>query len=373
MGENLHSTASLNSLSQLNTPDTKSCKAVIYKKEDFDALSSLISEKSPVLHDEYAAQMMELHKIRHPEQKFSQKNLQTFFDEWSQGRDLSSEGIYVYYPWSNKLVHIVSELEFVELRTSRNKHKIKEEEQEHLSQRVIGVIGLSVGQSVALTLAMERTFGKLRIADFDTLELTNLNRIRSGIANMGLPKTVVVAREIAEIDPFLEVEIFGEGITEENIGSFLENEGERLDLLIEECDSLPVKILCREEARKLGIPVIMDTSDRGMIDVERFDLDKTLPLLHGYCGIESLAELKALSPEDQMRVMMKMVDFENLSSRMKYSFGELGKSLSTWPQLASDVIAGGGNTAKLARMIILGEEVPSGRYYFDVCEQLIRK
>src|SRR5690606_14080404 len=156
--------------------------------------------------------------------------------------DAATYGLYIYYPWSNKLVHIVTQEEFIELRTSRNKHKITEEEQEKLSKATIGVIGLSVGQSVALTLAMERSFGTLRIADFDTLELTNLNRIRVGISSMGLPKTIVVAREIAEIDPFLKVELFNEGITDKNIDDFF-GESKPLDLLIEECDSLPIKIL----------------------------------------------------------------------------------------------------------------------------------
>ncbi len=32
-------------------------------------------------------------------------------------------------------------------------------------------------------MAMERSFGELRIADYDVLELTNLNRIRTGVHN----------------------------------------------------------------------------------------------------------------------------------------------------------------------------------------------
>ena len=76
------------------------------------------------------------------------------------------------------------------------------EEKETLSKKKIGIIGLSVGQSIALTIAMERTCGELRIADFDILELSNLNRIRAGLPNLGIAKTIVVAREIAEIDPW---------------------------------------------------------------------------------------------------------------------------------------------------------------------------
>ncbi|WP_461487399.1 ThiF family adenylyltransferase, partial [Pedobacter sp.] len=123
-------------------------------------------------------------------------------------------GVWVYYSWSNKLVHLLDEEEFIIVRTNRNKYKITEEEQQLLATKKIGIMGLSVGQSVALTLAMERGFGELRIADFDELDLSNINRIRTGVQNIKLKKTVIVAREIAEIDPFLNVVCYHDGITE---------------------------------------------------------------------------------------------------------------------------------------------------------------
>src|SRR5690606_20421554 len=94
------------------------------------------------------------------------------------------------------------------------------EEQNILLSKKIGIIGLSVGQSVAISLAMERSFGELRIADFDTLDLSNMNRIRTGLFNLGIKKSWMVAREIAEIDPFLKVTVYEEGITDENIDDF---------------------------------------------------------------------------------------------------------------------------------------------------------
>ena len=358
-----------NILETLPKPETESYRPLILGGDDFEKLQELVNNRRPVLHDQLATQIMELYKIRNPHRKFTEEELQEAYRNWCSINDSDSYGLYVYYPWSNRLIHIVSREEFIELRTSRNKHKITEEEQEELSKKVMGVIGLSVGQSVALALAMERCCGTLRIADFDTLELTNLNRIRAGVQSLGLRKTVVVAREIAEIDPFIEVEVIDEGITENNIEYFL-HEGGKLDVLLEECDSFPIKILSRIKAREMRIPVIMDTSDRGMIDVERFDLDENLPLLNGRCQVSSYEELLKMTSAQQMEVMMAMVDFDNLSPRMKFSFGELGKSLSTWPQLASDVISGGGNAAKIARMIVLGENVPSKRYYFDVAKQV---
>lgn len=351
------------------SPDLTTYKPQIFDGKNSEAIERLVREKKPVFHDEIAGQIKEIYKIKNPQQRFSDADLSEYYDNWLKENDPNVYGCYVFYPWSNILVHLVSKEEFIELRTSRNQHKITQEEQDKLSHMTMGVIGLSVGQSVALALAMERCCGNLKIADFDTLELTNLNRIRAGVASLGLPKTIVVAREIAEIDPFINVELFSEGITETNIEQFLDG-GNKLDVLLEECDSLEIKILSRVKAREKGIPVVMDTSDRGMIDVERFDVDQNLPLLNGRCQISSVEELGKMTPEQRMNVMMTLVDFDNLSERMKLSFGELGKSLSTWPQLATDVISGGGNAAKVARMIVLGEEVPSKRYYFDVNDHI---
>src|SRR5690606_13941879 len=138
-------------------------------------------------------------------------------------------------PWLAKIVHILPEAEFVELRTAANRNKITEAERDILATKKEGVIGLSVGQSVALTIALERSCGEIRLADFDTLELNNLNRIRTGVHNLGIKKVYAVAREIAEIDPFLTTTCYTEGITEENINDFF-TKGGKLDVVLDECD-----------------------------------------------------------------------------------------------------------------------------------------
>ncbi|WP_113634879.1 Rv1355c family protein [Nubsella zeaxanthinifaciens] len=279
-------------------------------------------------------------------------------------------GVWVYYPWANKLVHILDQEEFITVRTNRNKHKITQDEQELLSTKKIGVIGLSVGQSVSLTLAMERGFGELRIADFDELDLSNINRIRTGVQNIGVKKTVIVAREIAEIDPFLNVVCFDEGITDDNIQSFLTENG-KLDLLIDECDSFDIKISAREAARNLQIPVLMEGSDRGTIDIERFDLEPNRPILHGMVDHLDMSKFKHLKTFDEkVPYIAAVTGFETLSPRMKASAVELMSSISTWPQLASAVTFGGGVSADLSRKILLNTLKVSGRYFLDLDEMI---
>src|SRR5258708_2371536 len=250
-------------------------------KEDSTMYSQLREYVPHVLvNDHIRDQLAGLIKTRTPQRKYTYSELEQEVQAWLGGTPPERYGVWVYYHWSQRLVHLLDQTEFIELRTARNVYKIAPDELEHLSRKRIGIIGLSVGQSVALTMAMERSFGEIRLADFDTLDLSNLNRLPSGVHNIGLPKVVIAAREIAEIDPFLRISCFFDGIHEDNIDRFLTDGGE-LDLLIEECDGMDIKFLARYRARELRIPVVMDTSDRGLLDVERFDREPERTIFHG--------------------------------------------------------------------------------------------
>jgi molybdopterin/thiamine biosynthesis adenylyltransferase len=335
------------------------------KKDMFELINNRIDVK---IYDTIASQLKELMKSSHPSLTLSSIEIEQKVAEHLGGVEMVEYGVWVYYPWNNKLVHLLDEEEFVLLRTNRNKYKITDAEESTLASKKVGVIGLSVGQSVSLTLAMERTFGELRIADFDDLEITNLNRLRSGVHNMGLLKTVLVAREIAEIDPYLKVTCFHEGITEDNLERFL-LEGGKLDVLIDECDGVDVKIKSRIAARNHGIPVLMEASDRCTIDIERFDLQPDRPILHGaveHLDISNIRNLKTM--EEKLPYILPIVGIDSMSPRLKASAVEIGQSISTWPQLASAVTMGGGITADICRKVLLGQLSVSGRYFIDIDE-----
>jgi len=322
---------------------------------------------STVLCDEIESQVADFIKKRNPSKKFSTQELE-FESQQMLGENPELFGLWVFYPWSNRMVHVLPEKMFVEVRTSRNHYKITPQEQAQLACKIVGVIGLSVGQSVAVTMAMERTCGELRLADFDALELTNLNRIRTGIHNLGVPKVVSVAREISEIDPFIKVKIFPQGLNESNMDEYLLSDG-KMDLLIEESDGFDIKILSRIRARQLRIPVLMEASDRCMVDVERFDLEPNRDILHGLVNHLNVEELKRLkTTEEKIPYMMDILGLETASTRLKASMLEIEQTINTWPQLASAVTMGGGITTDVARRILLSKFLKSGRFFVDVEE-----
>jgi tRNA A37 threonylcarbamoyladenosine dehydratase len=317
--------------------------------------------------DEMYAQLQELIKCKNPSIQIGEEEYPELVNKHLAGKEIAEYGVWVYYPWNQRMVHLLDEEEFIEVRTNRNRNKITTEEQSILKTKKMGIVGLSVGQSIALTIAMERTCGELRLADFDTAELSNLNRIRTGVHNLGLNKTVIAAREILEIDPFLNVKIFVDGLNEGNIDEFF-LQGGKLDLFIEVCDGLDLKITSRFKARELLVPVVMDTNDRGMLDVERFDIEPDRSIFHGLADGLDPVSIKNLTNEEKIPYILKMVGADTMSTRLKASMLEVKKSINTWPQLASSVALGGAATTDVCRRILLDQFHDSGRYYVDLDE-----
>jgi len=362
----------LNTKVQLTKQISDIYKPSFYRISNVDdkiTFDKLLSSDGIFIYDDMETHLRELIKSRHPSRKLKEADYKDLVPKHLGPCAMHDYGVWVWYPWSRRLVHMLDEQEFVEVRTNRNKYKITENEQNLLATKTIGVIGLSVGQSIAITLAMERTCGQIRLADFDTAELSNLNRLRTGIHNLGLRKTIIAAREIAEIDPYLDVKIYNDGITDSNIDDFFTKDG-KLDILVEVCDGLDIKVVSRFKARELRIPVVMDTNDRGMLDVERFDLEPERPIFHGLAGDLDPNKIKGLSNEDKVPYILKMIGAETISTRLKASMMEVEQSINTWPQLASSVTLGGGLTTDVCRRILLDQYHESGRYYVDL-DQLV--
>ncbi len=337
-------------------------------KKYFEALKNSIPGIQII--DEIDSQLKELIKLRNPSKKLSSEQIDDMISDHLEGKSKDEYGVWVYYPWLNKVVHLLGEREFIEVRTNRNHYKITPEEEAILAVKKIGIIGLSVGKAIATTIAMERICGELVLADFDLIELSNLNRIQTGVHNFNIKKTVVAAREIAEFDPFLKVTCLHEGLTESNVDDFFTKNG-NLDICIEVCDGLYTKIFIRQKAKEYGIPVVMNSSDRGTTDIERFDLDADLPILHGLVDhLDLEAAKKAKTNEEKVPYLLPMLGVETSSERLKASMLEIEESITTWPQLASGVIFGGGICTDVCRRILLNKFTKSGRYFVDTEQEI---
>jgi len=275
---------------------------------------------------------------------------------------------WAYYPWRRTVVAVLAPRAFRAVRLDRNRNMITVEEQARLGTLRIGVVGLSVGHVIAHTLAAQGLCGELRLADFDRIELSNLNRLPATVLDLGLNKAEVAARRIAELDPYLHVRVLGGGLTVDTVDDFLTG----LDIVVDECDSLDIKVILRERARARRTPVLMATSDRGMLDVERFDLQPQRPILHGLLGDLDFAQLSGISSREKVPHMLHFLEAEQLSPRVAASMVEIDRTLSTWPQVSSDVVLGATAIAEAVCRIGLGEDLRSGRTRLDVGRALNR-
>lgn len=309
----------------------------------------------------------ELFIVRNPEFKNSldkdiERELEVFL------KKNSIQTVFVYYPWKKTAVHTLSEKEYFELRTARNKNIITAEEQKTYRDTFVGIIGLSVGSNILNALTFSGGPKKIKLADYDIIEITNLNRLRAPLSAVGENKTEFAAKQTWDLDPFADLEIWSKGVNKNNIEKFILEP--RLDIFIDEMDSLDLKILSRKICKANKIPVVMitDNGDNVIVDIERFDEDKDRDIFHGLINddLEKYNNIEKITYEQWVELATKIVDPKNLTNRMKESLHEIGKTIAAVPQLGTTATMGGSAAAYVVRKIANKEPMPSGRYFLSL-------
>jgi adenylyltransferase/sulfurtransferase len=126
-----------------------------------------------------------------------------------------------------------------------------EEGQQRLKATRLFVGGAGgLGSPVCTYLAVAG-IGHLRIADFDEVELTNLNRqILHWDDDVGRLKVESARAKLTRINPSIEIEVFSEKIEESNVESLV---GE-VDGIVDCMDNFPTRYLLNRTALRKGIP-----------------------------------------------------------------------------------------------------------------------
>jgi molybdopterin/thiamine biosynthesis adenylyltransferase len=316
--------------------------------------------------DTYGEQIRELRQIRDPQ------------SVGGEPAPLDSDpGEYVaFFEWRKSLVRIVGPECYRELRTNRNRELLTIEEQEKFAKTRIGFAGLNVGNPGAVAIALEGGSQSMKLADFDPLSLTNLNRFRAGLPDLGVNKATLTARQIVEIDPYYDIELYEEGLSLHNTEAFIG--APKLDLLVEEMDALPLKLRVREIARKEGVPVIMVTGNAEgvLLDVERYDEEPALEIMNGLLDARTRAAIQGappdLPPREKVALARDYMGTSYLDRRLVDSFARFGSELVGIPQLAESSFMRGAALCYAAKAIALGRPLPSGRYSFSFTDHLRR-
>jgi tRNA threonylcarbamoyladenosine dehydratase len=317
--------------------------------------------------DIYDQQIQELFRILNPKASEKSQEFEHFKKERPAG-DLA--GTWIYYPWSGMLVHTLGQKELFAIRTNRNQMLITKEEQQKLKDSVVGITGMSVGAGMAVSLAYSGISETIKIADFDELDTSNLNRLREGLSSVGKPKVNLAAQNIYEVNPFANVQAFEKGIDDNNIDQFFTEPN--LNVVIDEIDDFKIKVQLRKQAKKYSVPVLMFSSlgDNILIDIERYDTEPELPIFHGLLGdlTDEITNNPNITEEDEKKYAVLLVGQEYVPTRALATLIEMGKTLVGRPQLYSTVAVDSGLSTYLVRKIINGDKLASGRYFVKFSE-----
>jgi tRNA threonylcarbamoyladenosine dehydratase len=314
---------------------------------DFHALCR---EHGLAVMDTIERQLAELAQVRHPD---AGQRRDFVADILARAGDPASYGAWAYLPWEHRTVHLLPEDDLFDVITDRNRDKITRAEQRTLRRKCVGVVGLSVGGEAAVTLAQEHLCGHIKLADFDELELSNLNRLGAGVDDLGVPKAWIVARRIAKINPYLRVTLFDSGVTPANVDTFLDG----LDLLVEECDDLALKYDIRVRARKRALDVVFAADERGFLSIEPYRTRPGLPVFHGLV--------------DRHTALTDWLGgWANISPRSQHSTRQIGQTLSGYPQLAGEARLAAGQISHVARRLLLNETIAPFHGHLDLTDLL---
>jgi molybdopterin/thiamine biosynthesis adenylyltransferase len=136
---------------------------------------------------------------------------------------------------------------------SRNIGWVTPEEQAILRTKRVAIAGGGgVGGVHLLTLA-RLGISKFHIADFDTFDIANFNRqVGANMSTLGQPKADVLARMARDINPEIDIQIFPDGINEDNLAEFFTG----VDLYVDSLDFFAFAIRQKTFAMcaRLGIP-----------------------------------------------------------------------------------------------------------------------
>src|SRR3989344_5055058 len=155
--------------------------------------------------DDYREELLELFGIQHPTEVYQprfRESFEKYYTNIQKTEPLLKQGLWVYFPWSGVLSHILNENDFQTVRTARNRNLINKEEQDKFHNATVGIGGLSVGSSVAFALALQGGPKQIKLADMDRLALTHTNRVLMGGDHLGSLKVEMAARRIYEINPY---------------------------------------------------------------------------------------------------------------------------------------------------------------------------
>ncbi|GAU77174.1 ThiF family adenylyltransferase [Fusibacter sp. 3D3] len=162
-------------------------------------------------------------------------------------------------------------------RFQRFEFLIGAEKLKSLSQKHVVVFGVGGVGSFAIEALARSGVGKLTLVDYDTVDLTNINRqIHANDKTVGRIKVEAMAERLHIINPELKLDAVNQMITPENADDFFD--ARQIDYIVDAIDMVTSKIELVLQAQKRKIPIIASMGTGNKLDPTRLkvtDIYKT--------------------------------------------------------------------------------------------------
>jgi len=139
-----------------------------------------------------------------------------------------------------------------------------------LSKAHVAIFGIG-GVGSFTTEALARAgVGKLTLIDFDTIDITNLNRqIHALEATVGRLKVDVMAERLKEINPDIEVVTISEKVLPDNVTAFIKPS---YDYVVDAIDMVSSKLALITTCIDSGIPIMASMGTSNKLDPTRLEV-----------------------------------------------------------------------------------------------------
>jgi len=158
---------------------------------------------------------------------------------------------------------------------SRTKALYGEENLNKIQNAKVAIAGLGGVGGYALEALARTGIKDFTLIDFDTFDVTNLNRqLLCLSSNIGSLKTEEAKKRLLDIDPQIKSRIISEKLTEANIDEFLSE----ADIVVDAIDDINAKVLLIKEGLKKQIPIVCSMGAASRIDPTKIkvtDISKT--------------------------------------------------------------------------------------------------
>ena len=139
-----------------------------------------------------------------------------------------------------------------------------------LKDKVILVLGIGGVGSYTVETLIRNPIKKIIIVDSDIIDITNLNRqLFTNQNNIDLKKVDELEKRIKSINPYIEIKKIDKFIDENNINLLFE---EKVDYIVDACDSLKTKECLIKECLKRKIKFISSMGTAKKLDPTKLEI-----------------------------------------------------------------------------------------------------